>query len=155
VAEEIEIRLPGSSERTDPDIARAAENALAWDVWVPKDRIKVIVERGWVTLEGEVDWLYQKGGAENAVRHLTGVRGVTNQITIKPRVTPGEIRKKIEAAFERNANLDAKNVKVSTYGSKVTLSGSVHSWVEREQAELAAWAAPGVSHVENNVVIKI
>jgi len=155
VAEEIKVRLRGISERTDEDIARAAANALEWHIYVPHDRIKVTVQNAWVTLEGEVDWLFKKNAAEDAVRHLTGVRGVANQITIKPQVTPGEIQKKIEAAFQRHANFDAKKVQVSAYGDKIILSGTVRSWAEREDAELAAWAAPGVSNVENNIVIKI
>ena len=153
VAEEIQVKLPGLSERTDVDIARAAENALAWNVWIPEDRIKVIVERGWITLEGDVDRQYQRETAEDAVLHLTGVRGVSNDIKIKPAVSASDVKAKIEAALKRNAAIDAERINVRATGSKVTLSGIVRSWAERDEASKAAWSAPGVLEVQNNVVI--
>jgi len=153
LAVEIEVTLPGASERNDADIARAAENALEWNVSVPQDRIKVTAENGFLTLEGEVDRQFQRSAAEQAVRHLTGVKGVTNEITIKPKAEPNEVKEKIEAAFKRNALLDASQIKVQTDGDKVALKGSVRSWAEREGAETAAWAAPGVSEVKNDITV--
>ncbi len=153
LAVELKVVLPGSSERTDTDLARAAENVLKWDVLVPHDRIKITVENGRLTLEGEVDRPFQKSAAERAVLHLRGVKGVTNQITVKPKVAPTEVKEKIEAAFQRNAMLDANQIQVQVDGSKVTLSGSVGSWAECEAAENAAWAAPGVSEVRSDITV--
>ena len=153
VANEIEVKLIPGGERNDADIARSALNALAWNTYVPQDRVKVEVEKGWVTLKGTVDWRYQKEAAENAVHHMTGVRGVTNGIGVKPRVTSTEVREKIEKALKRSAEVDAQGVKIETVGDKVILRGSVRSFAERREVERAAWSAPGVSEVENHIVL--
>jgi len=158
VAEELQVRLPSSFERSDGDIAKAAANALQWNIWITHviHRIKVTVENGWITLSGDVDWWYQKENAGDAVRNLIGVRGLSNDIAIKPitvKVEPQDIKDKIESAFKRNAILDARRITVETRGGKVILSGSVHSWAEREQVERAAYAAPNVSDVESHIII--
>jgi len=153
VVNEVEVHLPGSSERTDEDIARAALNALQWNVLIPLDRIKVKVSKGWVTLEGIVDWQFQKTAAEKAVRKLIGVKGVIDLIELKPSVSKGEVKAAIEGALKRLAEIDANKIKVETEDGKVVLSGTVRSWFEREEAERAAWAAPGVRTVEDRIAV--
>ena len=153
VVNEVEVHLPGSSERTDEDIARAALNALQWNVLIPSDRITVKVSKGWVTLEGMVDWQFQKTAAEKAVRKLIGVKGVIDLMELKPSVSKGEVKAAIEGALKRLAEIDANKIKVETEDGKVVLSGTVRSWFEREEAERAAWAAPGVRTVEDRIAV--
>jgi osmotically-inducible protein OsmY len=151
VANDIEVRL--SSERTDADIAAAAARALAWNSSLPADRIKVTVSKGWITLEGDVEWQYQRQEAENAVRRLWGVRGVSNLLSVKPSASPTDLKKKIEEALVRSAQLDAKGITVEIQGSTAILKGSVRSWAERQEAQRIAWLAPGITNVDNNITV--
>jgi osmotically-inducible protein OsmY len=155
VANDIEVRLPGDSQRTDTDIAAAVVQALESDASMRLEKLDVTVAKGWVTLQGEAEWQYQKEDAERVVRRITGVKGVTNLIAVKPRVTPSELQKKIEDALVRNAATDAERIQIEVQGSKVILKGTVRSWVEREEAERVAWSAPGVTQVENRITVAL
>src|SRR5438067_2508857 len=155
VANDIEVRLPTSAERTDPDIAAAAVRALEWDATIPVDKLDITVSKGWVTLRGQVEWQYQKQDAERVVRRLQGVRGVSNLIVVRPRLSPTELKEKIEQALVRTAELDAQRIAVRIEGSKVILEGRVRAWAEREEAERAAWSAAGVTTVENRIQIAL
>ena len=152
IAEEIEIRFPSSVPGTsDDEIAKRAVAMLGWSISVPKDRIQVKVQQGWITLSGEVDWYYQKEAAAETVRKLSGVRGVNNLVTIKSRVLPSDVRQRIEQALKRNAEVEASRISVSVADGKVVLEGKVKAWHERQIAEQAAWAVPGVRRVEDKL----
>jgi osmotically-inducible protein OsmY len=154
VADEIKVKLPGSHQRTDTDLAHAVVNALRWDIQVPDDRIKATIDQGWVDLEGEVEWQYQKWAAESAVRNLTGIKGVTNLVTVKPkRVSTYEVGQKIKDSLRRHAERDADKITIETKDGQVTLRGTVSSFAERQDAERAAWQAPGVTRVEDFLAV--
>lgn len=153
IANNLEVKLPSSSERPDPEIARAAVNALSWHASLPQDRIKVKVERGWVTLDGDVDFYYQREAAERAVRPLWGVKGVNNLITVRAAPTPSDVKQKIKDALQRGAGFDADRITVEVDGHKAVLRGSVRSFAEMRDAERAARNAPGITEVENRLTI--
>jgi len=154
IVEELKVNLIGDHNRDDSDIAHAAKNALDWHVSVPRGKVQAIVENGWVTLTGEVEWNYQRVAAHDAVRCLMGVKNVTDQIKVSGiKVSPTEVREKIETAMKRSMKRDTDRITIEAKDGKVTLRGKVHSWEEHDDAGIAAWCAPGVSAVENDITI--
>jgi osmotically-inducible protein OsmY len=153
VANDLHVRLPSGHERTDSDIAQAAVHALAWNTSVPKDRVTISVRDGQVIVKGTVDWQYQKEAVSRTIRVLAGVRGVTNHIAVKPTIKVADVETRIESAFKRSAEIDARRVNVNVQEGKVTLTGNVRSWAERQEAERAVWAAPGVAEVDDRLVV--
>lgn len=153
VANELEVKLPSSTERTDSDLALAALYALKWDAAISTDKLDVAVTHGWVSLKGEVEWNFQREAAERVVRRLAGVRGVSNFITVAVRPTPADIKQRIEKALVRNAQTDARDLTVEVTGNTVVLKGTVRSYAEKVAAERSAWAAPGIMAVDNRILI--
>ena len=155
IANDIQVKIPLSGVRTDTDIAEAAANAIRWNVLLTGDtQIKPVVKDGWVMLSGKVNWGFQRTSAENAVRNLMGVKGVTNDIVVASNIKVTDVKQKIEDAFKRHAILDAKDIEVKVDSSTVTLKGHVHTWQEHDDAARAAWAAPGVANVENRLSVQ-
>ncbi|HKC52003.1 MAG TPA: BON domain-containing protein [Myxococcota bacterium] len=153
IADDIEVRLPATDQRPDPEIARDCVAAIQARLPLVAEQIKVIVKTGWVTLEGQTEWNFERDGAAAAVRRVKGVKGVSNLIVLKPRVAPAEIKKKIEEAFRRHAEIDASRVTVEANGGEIILRGTVRTWAESKAAEDAAWSAPGVFKVDNRLQI--
>jgi osmotically-inducible protein OsmY len=153
LAVEMDVKLIGSSARNDVDIARSVDNVLQWTTYLPEKSIKIKVEAGQVTLSGEVAWEFQRQAAVSAVRYLMGVKGVNDQLVIKPKISAPVVKADIEAALKRRAQKDAQDISVSVHGTDVTLSGKVHSWSERELATNTAWASPGVKRVVDNITL--
>jgi osmotically-inducible protein OsmY len=154
IAEEMEVHLSNDFERKDPEIAEAVARSLQWHVWVPS-HVQATVENGWVTLTGTVKWGYERTSSEDAVSYLAGVKGVFNKITLKPSVKPTAVKEAIQNALKRNAEIDAEGISVTADGGKITLAGTVSSWDEREEAGSAAWNAPGVIQVENDLAVSV
>ncbi|MGW4461674.1 BON domain-containing protein [Micromonospora sp. NPDC004704] len=157
VANDIEVRLPSSAERTDPDIALAATRALEWDAFVPVGNLDVTVSNGWVVLRGDVGWEYQKRAAERTVRRLASVRGVTNGINVRPigLPSPDELEQLVVNALIRSAETDVERIDIEVQGDLIVLTGAVDSWLERQEAERVAWSAPGVAAVDNHITVQV
>ena len=153
VADETEIRYLSDLDHGDEDIARRALDVISWDLSVPKGRVKISIEKGWVTLSGDVDWRFQKQAAESDIRNLPGVMGVSNAIEIKPKVGIRDVERQIKAAFRRNAKFDAENIVVTADGCSVTLSGLVGSYIQRTLAADTAWSEPGVTRVHDLMTV--
>ncbi len=153
IAQEIEIRFPSDKKTSDDQIAKRALDIIAWDSTIPKDKVQVKVQGGFVTLSGQVDWQYQRADAEYAVRKLAGIKGLANEILVKPRVQASDVKQRIESALKRNADLEADSIKVSVLNGRVTLDGKVKALYERDLAERTAWSAPGVISVEDHISI--
>jgi osmotically-inducible protein OsmY len=154
VANDIKVRLPDDDQRNDSDIASAAAHALEWNGLVPDGAVKITVSNGWVTLRGTVEWEYQRRAAERAVRRLPGVVGISNLVTVRPRSTPSDLKRKIKDALTRSAATDAQSIEITIDGDRVILDGTVRSWVEKHEAERVAWSAPGVTEVQNRIVVR-
>lgn len=155
LASDLNVKLPGAMVRSDADLAHAAINALRWNIQVPDQRIQVKVANGWLTLEGEVDRFYEKEAAERAVRYLMGVKGVSNLISLHATPAPADIKQRIRSSLKRQAEVDADEITVEATGSRVTLHGNVRSVAERRDAERAAWNAPGVTRVDNDITVSL
>ena len=156
VAVDLEVKLPSSSFHSDTDIAHEAVSALKWDVQVPDEKIKLRVEDGRIIMDGEVEWQYQRSAAARAVRYLSGVKSVSNFISVKPKkVSTFDVSEKIKAAFKRSAEVDSSQITVESSDGKVTLKGKVRSWAERRDAESAAWSAPGVTQVDDRLAVAL
>lgn len=153
IANDIEVKLPALNEHPDPEIARDAVAALKRELPYSSEHIKVTARNGWITLEGDVEWMFQSQRAEDAVRRVKGLKGVSNLIKVKPRTSPADVKAKIEEALKRSAALDAQRITVEASGGEIILRGTVRSWAERQDAERAAWRAPGVSRVDNRITI--
>ena len=153
IAQEIEVRFPDEKKTADDQIAKRVLDILAWDATVPNGSIQVKVQKGWVTLSGKVDWQFQRISAANAIRKLSGVIGVTNNIEVQPKVHATDIKNSIETALKRSAEVETNGIRIQVDGTKVVLDGKVHSWFERGAAERAAWSVPGVSSVRDNLVV--
>lgn len=154
VAEEIEVKLDNHGKRNDTEIAEVVLNSLRWNSALNEDKLKVKVEKGWVTLEGECDWSYQRKAVTNTVQSLLGVVGITNNITIKQKISADVVKRKIKEAFLRSATIDSDNIQIEILGNKVILNGKVNSYLEKKEAEKAAWLAPGANEIENKLEIK-
>jgi len=155
VVDEIDLKLAGIAKRGDLEIAEAAVNALKLNVLIPQDSIKITVEKGWIVLDGEVDWQYQSNAAEFALRTMIGIKGISNKIHVRPSVSAADVKSKIQSALMRNAQIDSNNIAVDIKGGTAILRGHVRSWAEREQAETATWSAPGIVKVENEVIVEL